>query len=483
MNSKNYLHLLISVVIFGVIKIFVSPVNGLTTAGVNMLGMFLAIMYMWITIGITWPSWICIVGTSLAGFMTPAQVFSNSFGHWIVPFIICILMINHILNKQGLSNRIAVWFITRRFIEGRPWLLIGMFLFAAMCVGFVMSNLPTAVLFMTIAESIFCDLGYKKGDRLPTLITVCINVSVALAYGATPISHSTPVLVIGFLQSEFDYTVNFFKYMSVGIPLALIFFVLMMLVLRFVFRPDVSGLRNYDLKAKRAEVKPMETSEKISAAIFALLILTWLFPAFGGSFAPGITAYLNKLGYVIPTIIAMLLMCLIQVKGEPVGDFRKALTAVNWSSVVFVGCIMLLGTGLSDDRVGLPVFMEHVLTPIAQQVSPIFFIGIMIAFLLLLTNFLANAVAVVLVYTISMPVILMLVNSGAPDVELYAFAVMIAIVGNYAFLMPTANLATPVIMSTGWLSTKDLIKYSWPFVIIAFMMLFFVGYPLARLIF
>ena len=59
-NSKKfYMHLAISIVLFVLLR-FVPASNGLTPIGVNVLSVFIPVLYMWLVIGTDWPSWLAM---------------------------------------------------------------------------------------------------------------------------------------------------------------------------------------------------------------------------------------------------------------------------------------------------------------------------------------------------------------------------------------------------------------------------------------
>ena len=76
-NSKKfYMHLAISIVLFVLLR-FVPASNGLTPIGVNVLSVFIPVLYMWLVIGTDWPSWLAMALVIFTGVMTPAEVYSG----------------------------------------------------------------------------------------------------------------------------------------------------------------------------------------------------------------------------------------------------------------------------------------------------------------------------------------------------------------------------------------------------------------------
>ena len=157
------------------------PIEPLTPFGMKVVGIFLFTVVMWVFVGIGYPSLVCIALFAALGVMMPKVVFAVSMGNWIVIFIIACLGLAESLRATGLSRRFALWFMSRPFTAGRPWLLLAMLMLAATLMGGVMSSTATLIVLMAVVEPMLEISGFKKGDRFAAV------VMMGLAWAAAPL--------------------------------------------------------------------------------------------------------------------------------------------------------------------------------------------------------------------------------------------------------------------------------------------------------
>ena len=89
-EKKFYTHLVISLILFVLMR-FIPAVNGLTPIGVNVLSIFVPVLYMWLTIGTDWPSWLAMALVIFTGVMTPGEVYSGVFGSSLIITVIGVI--------------------------------------------------------------------------------------------------------------------------------------------------------------------------------------------------------------------------------------------------------------------------------------------------------------------------------------------------------------------------------------------------------
>ncbi len=91
LSLSYYIHTAICLIImFGVGQL--PPLAPLTPLGMNLVGIFLGVLYGWIFIEIVWPSLAGLLAMMLIGGMTPVKLLNNSFGHPIVQMMFLIFV-------------------------------------------------------------------------------------------------------------------------------------------------------------------------------------------------------------------------------------------------------------------------------------------------------------------------------------------------------------------------------------------------------
>ena len=133
-NTMYYVHSIISLIImFGFGQL--PAVEPLTPLGMNLIGIFLGVLYGWVFIDIVWPSMAGLLALMLIGGMKPKALLNGSFGDPIVVMMFFIFIFCATINYYGLSKFISLWFITRKFVNGKPWVFTFVFLASIFVLG------------------------------------------------------------------------------------------------------------------------------------------------------------------------------------------------------------------------------------------------------------------------------------------------------------------------------------------------------------
>lgn len=167
MKNKVYVHYLVALILFLLILLALPAGNGLTSDGVHLLAVIVPIIYMWITVGTDWVSLLALAGIVMTGVMTNgsnyyASVYSGSMGNFIILTVITCMALSEVLGQTGVIAKIANWFITRKFCQGRPYMFLAMFILSFFVIGTFMEATAAAIMYISLAQEICDKLGYKK---------------------------------------------------------------------------------------------------------------------------------------------------------------------------------------------------------------------------------------------------------------------------------------------------------------------------------
>ncbi len=151
-----YLHTVVCLLImFGFGQL--PPVEPLTPLGMNLIGIFLGVLYGWVCIEIVWPSLAGLLALMLIGGMKPMMLLNKSFGDPVVQMMFFIFVFCATISHYGLSKFISLWFITRKFVAGRPWVFTYTFLGSIFILGGLTSASPAAIIGWSILYGV-CSL-------------------------------------------------------------------------------------------------------------------------------------------------------------------------------------------------------------------------------------------------------------------------------------------------------------------------------------
>lgn len=477
-SKKNLIYILIAFAFMLLFPLIPAP-EGLTTMSMQAFGLFIGIMILWNFVGIDWPSFLCMAMIAIYGLMKPAAIFSSGLGNATIGFLMVFFMLSHVLSQVGFSRRMAIWFMTNKIARKSSWAFVIMFLFGAMFVASFMSQTAALLIFLPIAEQIFRELDYQKGDRVPQMIVLGLGIAVGIGSANTPLGHAIILIPIQLLLEQTGLSVNIISYSIFGFITGLIIFAALILIYRFLYRPDLSRMKGYDVSHLRKSLPAMDKKEKISAILFVIVIAIWIIQScFKNLMIPFIGIKLSALGNAIPVMVVIVILCMWKVDGKPIMDYKESVTkGVPWSALIFNAAVLVLSGTLTLEDVGISNFLVEKVTPLVSGLNQGVFILIIAALCIIATNFSSNTVCATVFFTISAPIALAMGN-----VNMVALASVIGAAASYAFATPPSTMPMAVVAGTGWVDVKQMFKYGGLAAIASILILSFIGYPIAAAI-
>ncbi len=461
----------------------------ITPAGMTVIGLFIGLIFLWSLVDLLWPTFLAIVlfGT-VAQEIYPGS-FQNSgiyeagmqsFGNWIVLFVLGCLILTVALHKVGTIRRIAFWFMTREFAKKGPWAFTFMFLLATLVVGCFVDVVPVQIFMLGIAYEIFEDLGYKQGDHWPKMIVVGVTFSAIISFVMTPISHPLPLLFLGIMQDISGVPVNLLLYMLVGVPVGLVVFLLMFAWFRYIVTLEPEQMRKFDLsKIEAKRPGPMEIREKVTNLVCLLVLFFWIFPGFTLLVAPesGLNAIMQQIGITAPLFVAISLLAVLFVGGRPLLNLKEAFAELEWTPVVFLASVIMVAGCMGERTTGIPGYMEANIIPLLEGLSPFAVVAGIAVLSCLITN-VANNVAVGIIFIVAgTPLAL----SMGMNPILVGMAVCIG--ANLAFTIPPSFVPVGISYASPWGGGGVTFRNGIALTLISCVVIAVMIYPLTRLVF
>ena len=464
-----------------IVFLLLPPLAPLTLLGMRTVGVFLCTICFWVAVDTGFSSFLCIGLIALTGVLTPNEAFAASLGSWLPLFLIACFGLSEALRLTGFSRRFAFWFLTRPFAKGHPWLLLCLFFLGVTVLGAILSATVTTILFLTIGLAFVEGMGYQKGDRFAAMLIMGIGWAATCSFVMTPVGHGNNLVCMDWVLRDTGFKISFPSWMIVGIPLGLITYLMLMLYFRFVIRPDMKQFTamvdNYITK-EASQLKPMQAAEKIAAGTFGAVFVIWMLPSFIGGILPGISSYLDKLGVVVPPLVGAIILCMIRINKKPLMSFHQWMAGIEWGTVALVAAIMILGAVIAKPETGILELMSIFIKPLVSG-SP-FFVVVLVSVLwvVLQANVMSHLVSATVVYTIMMPVV---IAAAVGNPAALGFTIFAA--SNPAFALPSATTSTAIVIGSGWVPVKFMVRYGVVLIIPIILIYAFLCYPLANLIF
>lgn len=221
---------------------YLPAMDPITPLGMQITGIFFGLIYLWTTVDTVWPSLLGLVALALTGFISMNDAFAQSFGSNQVILLVGILALVGAINENGICNYIGRWFVTRKIINGRPWVFTAM-IFLGVYILTILTSADTAIfLFWPILYGLFKEIGYKEGDKYATLMIIGVVMVGLFGFAAMPFRGVVLLLITNF-ESIAGVTINPIGYLSVSLVLAVFLIGGLVLMMKYVYRPDVTLLK------------------------------------------------------------------------------------------------------------------------------------------------------------------------------------------------------------------------------------------------
>lgn len=474
-SIKYYIHSVITVAImfgFGCLP----AMNPITPLGMQVLGIFLALLYGWTFVDQVWPSILGMVALSLTGYMPLKGLMAAGFGSSTVMLMWFMLIIAALVDSAGVSKFLATFFITRKPVLGKPWVLITTFFFTTFIISAMTSTVPAIIVCWGIVYSMIKQLGYKQGDSFTSFMIVGVVYSCLIGLSLFPWK-TVQMVVLGMFETMAGYKIDYISYVSVTLPVSIVCIVAYVLLGRFVFKPDVENLKTVTRDSFRAEDLQINFQQKVILGLLCALVFFLLVPSLLPT-AWSVTQILTGLGAHGVAFLIMGAMVFLRFDGKPMLNIRTSSGKMQWDSIFLTAAMLPFADALNAESTGINTFLVERFGLIFNGVSPELFIFLVLVIAIVATQFMNNAICGGIMFPIIYPFALAIgVNPGLVTV-LMIYVLVIAV------LTPAGSPMSALMFSnTEWISTREIYKYITPGILMVFASVCFVGIPIAKLIF
>ncbi len=354
-----------------------------------------------------------------------------------------------------------------------------MFIYTTYVLAALSANiLPALLLMWSILYGVLEEVGYKKGDKYTTLMVLGTMFGAISGQPAKPFVGSALAVVASFEKAS-KMQLDYLPYMIFGFILSFLAVVVFSLLIKFVFKPDMSKIANISTEQfDRDKLPPMDLRQKILfGCLFGYLVLILL-----PSLLPktiGAIAFINKMGPWGVVIAFVVGLCLFKINGKPIIDFKEiAGRYVIWDVYFLIAMAMVVSAALTDSRTGINLFLTDLLNPVLGDRSPVLYGVILAVISLVLANIANHAVMGMLlmpiVYAFSMK------NGANPQ----GMATLVTFGLHVGILLPSCSPYAAVLLANkDWVDAKEVMKYGSVVVVSILILYILVGVPAANLLF
>lgn len=372
------------------------------------------------------------------------------------------------LSEHGLDRRAALWLLARRWVRGSPGrarTAVGLGAFAC---SMWISNTATTAMLIPVALGLITAIrgaatpeDQPKFDRFAEGLLLTLTYAASLGGVATPIGTAPNVIALDLLETRAGVRLDFFEWMSFGLPVGLATLAIVLLYAARRFPAPVARLDRLtaDVERQLAELGPLAPGERRAASVFLLAVAGWLTPSVLkvslGADHPA-AAWADR--GLQEGVVAVLAGCLLSIipggrrRGEPVLPWAKAMQ-LDWSTLYLLGGGLALGglmfeTGLAE---AIARGFLGVAGPLAG--SPLGLLATSTFLVIWLTEITSN------VSTTSMMVPVLIAISQASGVDPLPTTLCVTLAASFAFMMPVSTPPNAIAYGTGLIKIQSMVRF------------------------
>ena len=473
----SYLHWVIGLVIM--FLGYVLPASEpLTPMGVKVLTIFAGMIYLWCTTNPIGGSLLALFVISITGYAPFNVIIADAISEssWLVVFFGCVLFMSSI--ESGMPNYVShgIFKATKSFTNGRPMILV----FVIMCTAFVLAALtdviPTILMFWAISYAIIDDLKLNKTDRYSMFLVMSSFMGAMLGNALFPFKGAT-IIIISAFQKASGIPIPYGSYIVINLVCCLIIMAAYVLLAKYVLRIDLSKVKNIDSSVLASNTLPPMS---VSVKAHMLAILGFIAMVLANSFLPkesSVGVFLAALGTEGIAIIMIILLFIVQDQGKPCLKIGKTMASMPWGAVFMVmAAVYMAGVLKNGEVTGIIPWLKSILNPILGGHGEFVFAALLVILAMILTCLFHNGA----LGNMMMPVLFAV--SSANGYHSVAIASIMTMAINVAFLAPSASNWAPLLHANKeYITMKDIWTYGLLFEILTFVVFFFLGFPMAKI--
>ncbi len=476
-NKVYYINVVIYLVIlFGIGLI--PPFGAITELGMKVLGVFIATIYGWMTLGLIWPSIFALVALGIADYVGIQQAFCDGFGYMNIPILIMSFVFAAIADQTHITEYLANWLTSRKIIVGRPYALMAVLFFGMEILNLLGTGFVGVFIIWGLIVSLAEAAGYQKGNAFVNFMIPSALVIFVISGFVFPFKTSS-LIMLGIFSKGTNLAFPDLQYLIWQLIIVNLYIVILLLVAKFILRLDVSVLAQLTNDLGKEHRDEKMNSEQIFGLIMLLAYIvmmllpmllpkTWAFTQFLSKFG-----ILGSLGVLISIAMAKRTP-----EGEPYVNFAKvAAKGISWDVIWLIVATTPLAAAFQAEECGIMTTLMGFLTPILTNMSPAIFIIACTIILGITTQFVHNLILGIVFIPILCPLCATL--GGNP----YACYLAINMALMMAFITPAASMNAGLIFGHPWLNAKTAYVQGTMHLVIGLSIALIIGLPLANILF
>ncbi len=285
---------------------------------------------------------ICLIELCLMPLLGVTQKMSGAFtgfSNSVIFFILASFGIGAAFTKSSLTKKMLHLFL-KYFGKKANFIVLG-FMLATALTSSIMSNVPTCVIYMSIAQE-FLRLYEDEESKRICGKPIMLGVTLASMMGGmmTPAGSSINIMALNLLEQYAGVRITFGEWALVGIPVTLVILPLCWFILIHIFKPGELPSDAYRDFAEGLATSGATEKKKERMVFFILLGMIILWVA---------SSWIKQIDVVLVALVGCIAFSLPKIR---ILSGKELLAAVNWEAVFLVGTVLSLGNALVQNGIG-----------------------------------------------------------------------------------------------------------------------------------
>lgn len=380
----------------------------------------------------------------------------NVFLNYANPVIFLFLagfLIAGALQKWGIDKRIALWILTRGNIARSPGKILFGLIFATALISMWVSNTATTAMMLPIGLGILSKLNIGFGSNFGKMIMFGIAYASSVGGVGTIIGTPPNGIAVSILSKEKIARISFLDWMMFGVPFVIFALPILWVVLKVVFKVDVSisDQVKKTLINEKDKLGKLTKAEKLTLFGFLLTVSLWVTNPFW-HFIPFVGDKLKWFDEYLIAVFGSVVLFVLPV------DFSRRKFVLDWGDSKYVdwGTLLLFGGGiaLSDAmfKTGLANLISTEFVKLFGHPSPVLLIPIVV----ILIDFLTEVTSNTAVTSMMVPILISICSEL--NVNPLVLVLPATVASSMAFMLPVATPPNAIVYGTRYVSLKDMLK-------------------------
>lgn len=470
--NKKYIHIIIMVILMFAIGAL-SPVYSLTPYGMQVLGVFVGILYGWIFIDLIWPSIFGFVALGSIGTNTIVGTFCSGFGNMSLMMVLLPMLFAGALEEAGVTDFLANWFLKRKFVRRSPWFLVAGLVALSFVLGVLQAGLAAVFVVWALVIKVADECNIPRENHL---VSFLIFMVVATAF--------TSALIMPFAPGSLMWGAFYPAALSVPYPSFMAYAAIVLATVctgvflagKIILRLDASSFVLSQKTIAELDSKKSTKAQKIGFAILVVYMLALLLPGIMPT-VMGMAA-LKKIGVVGMSALALLVMAVLVVEGKPLISLEKTFTKhTQWTLILLLAVTFPLGDAIKSADAGIIATSNQIFTPLVSNMGIGTFMILSMAFLGMLTQVTHNIVLGAAFIPLLCPLCESLGGNGI--VMWFVLFFML----QCAYITPAASMNSALVHGHERMIKKDAYILGAIFFLVELIVLAILGIPLGNIMF